>query len=127
MGANMDAEIAAAVQWWADQLTSMPSNDNGDPLTSMLGTLSAMSEEPPTAAEVGAFKSALATLIADKTPFSISVDYGPDWILSQALGAAGITNKMRLLPWKTHMWIKPGLVRVAKGYRAEPVTIFPAR
>lgn len=138
-----DAEIKAAVDWWAEQLAGPQLMDNGDVLQSALGTITATTIKHVNQFQINSFKECLTTLlkemldraeergawIPEKPDWgsamrSVHVDYGPDPVLSRAALEAGIGSHMLRFPWKTCMWINPGQVRVAKGYQARAITIY---
>lgn len=63
--------------------------------------------------------------ILDKQPrdtCTLSVDYGPDLLLSEAAKAAGLDMQF---PWKTVMWIRPEGIIVRYGYGAPRVYHYP--
>jgi hypothetical protein len=137
----MNAEIKAACEWWAKSLSGGHFQDNGDPLQSVAATLLRSEVAIPTEDQLQAFRLALAERIHAAivrqdiwhvdNPLRggalegrcISVDYGPEPILREAAELAGI-NRNRF-PIKTVMWLSPGLVKVACGYRAAETVIYP--
>lgn len=121
------AQIAA--QWWADQIAS-PKFDNGD--DSNAGGMSmmlAMIAHKPVANEgIEKFKTDLATLIIERSPYSIGVDYGPDAILRDAATLSGLEdNGIVQFPWKTNMWFRAGSIAVSCGYGAPTETLLEAQ
>jgi hypothetical protein len=145
-------EVQAAADWWGDQLAQPGQQDTGDAFNSGFATalmLTVVMRTPMTADERALFVERLATRIEAHLVATpdweratgepnwgsayrvLGVDYGPDLMLASALIAAvGQTraDALSLLwPVKTHMWINPGEVKVAHGYRAEPVVIYPAK
>jgi len=130
----MTPQIEAAVNWWADKLNAckqsgLSEEERRDPanrsyeLAEMLMTLC----RPEVSAEqVEKFKQSLATQIEGKKPYCLSVDYGPDMTLGQALRDAAIPITHGTLPIKTNMWLQDGKVEVSYGYGAPIETIFSA-
>lgn len=133
----MDAEIEAAVSWWADQLAGDATHDNGDLPLSLFATALAGQLAPLLPQQIESFKASLAMrLREDFAPSwdssdpmrgsygrTLGVDYNPDARLRQAAEDAGIGALSLRFPCKTMMWVDPGKVQVAKGYGAKPVTI----
>lgn len=65
---------------------------------------------------------------------SFGTDYGPDYLLAAAIeAAANRTSRPEVctraavnrLPWKTGMSLRPGEVKVSRGYGAESALIYP--
>lgn len=130
-----EVEIAAA--WWADLLKAKPHNTYGKPTTDLLYSFVG-EPEPMSQPAIDAFNNELVnaieadidpSLFTPETPIRgeviLSVDYEAGSILEQAAASAGI-NLNRRLPIKTIMWIRPGLVKVKRGYGAEIVEIYRA-
>lgn len=123
-------EIAdVACNWWIDAIDH-PTFDNGD--TSDIGGFTMMfamlnhAQKPGLSEESKQrFKEALKKRIKmellTRRSFSLSVDYGPDRILSDAASEAGIIADF---PWKTHMRIDRDKITVSCGYGAPYQTIF---
>jgi hypothetical protein len=132
----MQQEVAAAAQWWTEQLKEQQP-----------GVIPAINYTPLAAATIQAFQEALEQEIIKaigsnwdvSNPYQgsgllgriIATDYGvsEESPLGLALHRAGIVDSRgwvqdERLPNKTIMWISPGSVTVAKGYGAGPVTIF---
>ena len=119
-----------AAKWWADRLRSPAKLDNGDDsstgaMTLMMATMLQTKERTRLdTAKIDAFEKELTQLILDSGYLTISVDYGPDWMLMQASEKAGLDLGMCTLPWKTTMWLnRDDTIKVAEGYRAEAVEI----
>jgi hypothetical protein len=135
----MKKEFRAAAEWWADQLQRPSRQDNGDGFQSGFATAAAMI----TMLRVGPLTDDERSLFIDRLVSrlqahygahdygfrTLAVDYGPDLMLRSALhaalGPARAEQFSLLWPIKTCMWIDPGCVKVAHGYRAEPVQIYP--
>ncbi len=128
---SMHEEIAAAVRWWADQLTQPPVHDNGDLFQSALASsIAATYNKPIEPEKIEKFVELLTAghVSADQAHdlkrdrqhsdwYNIlGVDYGPDWALKTALEGAGIDQVDSRFPYKTVMWINPGCVKVRNGY-----------
>ena len=128
----MMPEAEAAAKWWADVLRGPPLKDNGDLVQSMFGSLVAARAAPVSEEGIAAFEEALGARIEEVLDASddwcmVDTDYGPGGVLSTALRRLDeeTANAIRpLLPWKTIMVVKPGKVRVAKGYGAPEETIY---
>jgi hypothetical protein len=110
-------QIAVAVAWWADAVSS-PKFDNGDPSLAggMTAALAAMASKPVSDAQREAFKVALADVLSSRNISFVSVDYGPCQELALALMAAGIPRENA--PWKTVMSFHGGGAQVKYGYGA---------
>lgn len=99
----MHEEIKAAVDWWKKSLASYVLQDNGDVLQTALATWVRERQPKPTAEQVEEFGSALTALMTAVLPKywdlerpdfgsacegrCLSVDYGPDRMLSAAAQA----------------------------------------
>ncbi|MFJ6730020.1 hypothetical protein ACIQPQ_34485 [Streptomyces sp. NPDC091281] len=135
-------ESRAAADWWAAKLSVPARHDTGAAGSDALAdTVSALVRRQRTQAQIAAFRDALVDEIEkhvakydwrpDDPDFgsymrSILVDYGPDAVLADAATRAGFELRMLDLPMKTVMWINPGIVKVAEGYRSKPVVIWRA-
>jgi hypothetical protein len=131
----MNDEIAAAVNWWADQLRGPAKMDNGDAFGS------AKDLPPVTEEQIEKFKASLTEKLPaylgrywnPEDPLcgsyfrTLSVDYDPCALLSDAADYAGIDAQGLRFPIKTVMWIDPGEVRVACGYGAADVVVWTAQ
>ena len=129
----MKTEIAQkAAKWWADHLRHGSKFDNGDDsetgaITMMMSVLlnrSRLEQRP--ADDANKFENALSSqllALGEKKYLCFGVDYGPDYFLCQAADKAGIELGMSDLPWKTRMWIREDVVKVAEGYGKSPVEI----
>ncbi len=123
-------EVAA--NWWADRLSHVQMQDNGDGFQSLLATyVASVAGSPLTAHERIAFVSSLADRLS-KVGRSCGVDYGPDGLLDDALADAVPDDARRrkvsnLWPIKTWMLFDhdSNTVRAAQGYAAELVQIYP--
>ncbi|MHC4501835.1 MAG: hypothetical protein ACYTFI_00905 [Planctomycetota bacterium] len=125
----------AAVEWWGSQLERTPKFDNGDKSRTggMAMVLSMMvHQQLPEVGEkqIAEFKDALKYVLLGDMQITgcmqstVSVDYGPDWFLRAAAQAADIPDGDHRFPWKTTMWINPGLVTVSCGYAAPAEHIY---
>lgn len=137
-------EAVAAADWWANKLAQPASHDVGrgaETSSVLANAVSALVQRQRSQAQIEAFREALADEIEkhvekygwrpEEPDFgsymrSIMVDYGPDDVLADAAERAGFELKMLDLPMKTVMWINPGVVKVAEGNSAQPVTIWSA-
>jgi hypothetical protein len=135
-------EVVAAAKWWRDAMRN-PKFDNGDnsPTGGMTMAMALMGRKTHPVEVLDKFEAALRRNIVARInerkgwcPESpgwcsyartLSVDYNPDAVLSDSLAESGESPGLTSLPWKTVMWINPGEVKVACGYRAPPVTIYP--
>ena len=122
-------EISFAAKWWAEVLNSSPFYQSGDSWQDILLSFIPWSKAPRR--ELDLFRTKLESTMKEKFCSSwdskrprfggalrvVGVDYEPDLLLSEAGLAAGIDISLRL-PVKTVMWVNPGEVRVAIGYRA---------
>ena len=122
-----------AAKWWADRLRNVgPGNfNNGDEsstggMAMALATLLAMNSQPSEDA-IDLFEAKLAETIKkhveDRGSMTLSVDYGPDYILSSVAQETGVSSNG--FPWKTTMWIYKDKVTVSAGYAAPSKVIFP--
>jgi hypothetical protein len=116
-----EAQIAA--KWWADCFRNGPKFDNGDKSKTgfMTMALAKMAYRAPTPDAIDAFEKALAraievAMIRQETA-GLHVDYGPNLILYEAAQVAQFPREIEF-PWKTHMHVKAGSVKVSYGYGA---------
>ena len=121
-------EIGIAVDWWTNQLDST-NFDNGDATSSMLASLVMATRPKRTTEQKELFAKTLTetlTLAAfeGESQVRLHVDYSPSELLVPACLAADIGTSDGVLPCKTSMWIEPGKIQVAEGYRAPVVTIY---
>jgi hypothetical protein len=127
-------ELQAAVEWWAAQLLVRPTQRTVQWVLDQVAIA--------TPGQVERFKEVLRNeVLADQSwqrtwdeavnkgePIWASVyrvlatDYGPVLHLRTAMKAAMVSPIW--LPMKCVMWVNPGIVRVASGHAAEPVTIY---
>lgn len=126
----MSAAAVAAANWWAEAIGS-PTFDNGDAMSSMLGSM--VGSRAPVGDSAG-FAEALVAKVderlgvmagwdgVDEPYLTLSVDYGPEQILAEAAQAAGVG--LRRFPWKTSMWIYSDHVTVSAGYQAQTVLVW---
>ncbi len=119
-----DGQIQAAVNWWADKV-ARPKMDNGDDspaggIGMMLGMLLV---KPVASEQQEVFKAALSKKLKENGTPWLSVDYGPDRLLGEAMEEAGIS--LHNAPWKTSMSFYDGKVTVSYGYGAPSVQIYP--
>lgn len=122
-----------AAKWWADKLRKVvPRNyDIGDTsstggMVMLLASVLAMNSQPSDKA-INLFEERLADTIKkhveDNCSMTLSVDYGPDYILDKLAQETGVSANR--FPKKTTMWIKKDKVSVSVGYAAPRQTIFP--
>lgn len=126
---QVDEVAEAACNWWIDAITH-PKFDNGDSseiggITMMLAMLNHI-QKPVLSDDVKQrFKESLKKRIKmellTRISVSLSVDYGPDDILSAAASESGIIADF---PWKTHMRIERDKISVSCGYGAPYNIIF---
>lgn len=138
MNSQWEKEVIAAAKWWADQLDSEVKHDNGDKEQSRLANFAASQLEPITEEQYCNFREALQNEIdaylqernnwrpdePQRGHRWIGTDYHPCAVIQKAADAAGITQASLRFPIKTGMWIDPGEVRIARGYRAPIETIY---
>jgi len=125
-------QIAAAVVWWTEAIRrpQFHTLERGAPVHHseegpMLAEMMATAHTPAkTDKQLGDFAAALAEILVRCNPRDISVDYGPDPILSEAATAAGFKPDMLAFPWKTNMWLVDGKVQVRHGYAAPVVLVY---
>jgi hypothetical protein len=145
----MNLEIRAAVRWWSEKLAGPHFQDNGANLRDFVGlygslqaTMVRQDSPVPSPNQLQAFRIGLAFAIRDAIetqdiwrPYQpiwggasegrcISVDYDPDRMLRDCAVKAGIS--LFRFPIKTTMWLSPGRVTVACGYRAPEEVIYDA-
>jgi hypothetical protein len=140
---NPRPEAVAAAAWWAEQLAAKAvRHDVGDDTANILSnTVAGLVRRQRDQAQIDAFREALAEEIDQHVERygwrpgqphfgsamrAIMVDYGPDPVLADAAEKAGFELKTLDLPMKTVMWINPGRVEVAAGYRSAPVVVWEA-
>jgi hypothetical protein len=114
-----------AAKWWADQLRHYPTHNVGNEkfneearLMMFLGGYAPIPEE-----DIQKFEQALLSVIEERQPSTISVDYNPDALLDEAEKKAGI-NLAHRLPAKTTMWLEPDALLVSQSYGAQPTCIY---
>ena len=123
------AHINAAVNWWAEAIQH-PKMDNGDDSLAMLMVMlgGCTNRRQLTETELQTFRTALANDIINemehRKSMTLSVDYGPDYILGIAGNAIGLGQFD--FPCKTVMWISETEVRVRAGYGASEQVIWSA-
>jgi hypothetical protein len=133
-------EVKVAAKWWADQLCQSPNHDAGDLGINTVSLFAASKLPPLDPIQIAQFEEFLQQEIEqyllascswnpDRPLFGsyhrvVATDYGPDPILGEALKAANIQAPSLRLPIKTVMWIDPGKVSVASGYRAKEVILY---
>jgi hypothetical protein len=122
-----------AAKWWADKLRNVrPGNfdmgEKGDAgfFAMMLGSMLAMNTQS-SGETIDLFEERLAEAIKEQVEtrgsMTLSVDYGPDYILGSIAQETGVSTNG--FPWKTTMWIEKNKVSVSAGYAAPSETIFP--
>ena len=124
-------EVAA--EWWANKLrnVSLSNFDNGDDsffnrMAMILAASLAVEAKTPDEA-IDLFQKKLADTVkkfveSHDVRMILSVDYGPDHILSKVAEETGVG--MERFPWKTTMWISQDKVSVSAGYAAPVETLF---
>lgn len=119
--------INAAVDWWSETIQH-PKMDNGDDGLAMLMAMFGGSKRQLTEPELQSFRESLATGImrqmAKMKCCTLSVDYAPDQILSEAGEQIGLSQFD--FPCKTMMWISEFEVSVSAGHGAPNQTIWRA-
>lgn len=118
----------AAARWWADLLEMPTIHDNRDSYSSTVATSMALDTPTPTKEQLDLFAGELATRLEADPSWKegymfLDVDYEPCDVLSESAEKADI-NDLRF-PWKTRMWIDNGEIKVARGYGARPVIVWP--
>lgn len=126
--ASEHANINAAVNWWTEAI-QCPKMDNGtDELSMLMAMLGGGSNRQLTESELQIFREKLTEGITHRMEemgcATLSVDYGPDWILGEAGSAIGLGQFS--FPCKTTMWITENKVSVSAGYSAPEETIWSA-
>lgn len=138
-------EVKAAARWWADCLRELPAHDVGDENLNIHLLFASLSTGSVPPEKADRFEAALVEHLPaflrahawDEAVLKgepcwggygriLCTDYGPQGLLAEVAAAVGITGAMLRFPSKTVMWVNPGEVQVARGYRAPPVTIYPA-
>ena len=131
-----EEQITKAVDWWKTTLAS-PKFDNlgdgpRDKANEMAAVMATMSNvnDPMTDEVLENFGVALADRIRKEAANTsgeilVSVDYGPNAILSDAAEAVeNFPTGMTTFPWKTIMWLREdGSVSVSYGYGAPTQTL----
>ena len=135
-------EVAIAARWWTYQLLNMTPAESGDAFNDAFrDTIRGKFCRPVTPDKAADFEDALARLghevIDEDDGWDVTrpewgaihrtcckVDYNASRVLTQAANEAGIANIDMRLPIKTVMWINPGSVKVAKGYRASVEEVY---
>lgn len=126
---------ASAAAWWSDRLRAQRPpeliRDAGYRPSEGSVYVDLLARTTPCEVEeqaVDRFEAILCTLISKRAEedytdsngrwygMHLSVDYGPDNTLSDAIVAAGL--KRAPLPYKTTMWISEDGIKVSMGYRA---------
>ena len=126
----MDIENIAerAAMWWTDQLRGGALQDNGDPMTMVFASLVQDTQGKIPEEKLVVFNRSLQLLVYAKLMLSdrltLACDYGAGPVLSDAARGADISDMCPPFPMKTVMWIAPGRIQVALGYRAKPRTIW---
>ena len=114
------ANIAAAVDWWKNTLTS-PKMDNGDAQMDLfMALLGSSLTRGNTEEAIAKFCEELIKLLLSESKngrdtFNLDVDYGPGEYLYDAAKNAGVRLQF---PCKTNMRITPQKVSVSYGYCA---------
>jgi len=122
----MKTKCEIAAKWWADHLRKTRDHDNGNEMQSAMMNILTKSNRNIPEYKIDYFEKHLAKALEQATEFTfISVDYGPDMILSDSMNAAKLEGNY-LLPVKTSMWFHPDKIKVAVGYRAPIETIWSA-
>ncbi len=137
-------ELHVAVEWWTKKLLSEYTDDAGDFMINAAASwFKDQNRHPwdkPTERSVEKFKLSLLCLSAasfsdgwdESNPNwasanrTLSVDYGPNKILTCALEFAGISATLTL-PIKTTMWISPQSVKVRCGHNSAEQVLFPRK
>ncbi|MFC3833472.1 hypothetical protein [Deinococcus rufus] len=122
----VDSPARAAARWWADHLTRVAAQDNGDD-SAVGGMVAAMmllasSRAVHTPDDAARFEDALtddvqACLITSPEVW-ISTEYGPDTLLCGAATQARVILEAFSVPIKTDMVITRDAVRVRHVYRS---------
>jgi hypothetical protein len=106
-----DETATKAARWWANQLRSAPSVDNGDPDTRLFATLALANIKPLSEEEISKFEACLKAVILEKQPDYIGCDYEPCQILRMAAKAANISIRMAF-SFKTYMYISKDGIKI---------------
>lgn len=119
-------QIEAAVKWWGNDLRGPAYKNRRDGEVDdkyvMEKGLAAMARpDPPDEKEVELFMDALRDSLENPETFgrlrpTLSVDYGPGKVLSEALEASGLDPGRQYLSIKTNMWFGMDGVQVSHGY-----------
>ena len=124
-----EQQVEKSLKWWLDVLSN-PKFDNGEKRgpSVMASMLASMNTEPLTGEQKDAFSSVFREHMSKENPFylekedrhlpkNLSVDYGPNVLLSMLMQKAGISESNA--PWKTTVSFQDdGTVRVSYGYSA---------
>lgn len=120
--------IKVAVDWWADKLSfckqsglTEEDRKNSDyNYYQAAEVLISMNKPKVSNDQIEEFSRQLTKFLTDfqRDSIILSVDYNPDYILSQALEFSKIPNETGVLPIKTVMWINNDKVEVKYGYAA---------
>lgn len=123
-----------AAKWWADKLRHIgPGNFNMGDSTPNGGAAMASGTRlalrfQPAEENIDCFEEILEKkieeIVEEYGSAILSVDYGPDWILSKVAENANVSTHG--FPWKTTMWISKKRVSVRSGYRAPTKVIYKA-
>ncbi|MFK0172629.1 hypothetical protein ACIQU5_27915 [Streptomyces sp. NPDC090306] len=136
-------EAVAAAAWWASRLAAgAHTHDVGDRAASdRVSQVAALVVRQRGQAQIERFRDALADLVEEHLARRvwrpqepklgsglrvIAIDYVPHPVLTAAAEQAGFQLGGLDLPLKTTMWINPGEIRIAEGYRAQITTVWRA-
>lgn len=129
-------EARAAARWWANRLNGDMVHRTGDLGIDMFVDFARSKQEIPKTEQIELFKTSLEGRILSMVvdPYfawekaveddpkrgsalrAIGMDYHPDKILCDALGAAGLHERVSMLfPLRTVMWINPNEVIISLG------------
>lgn len=124
---NASDNIIAAVNWWTEAIQH-PKMDNGDDQMALLMAMLGGRSRQYTEDEIKTFRMTLANILTEELAHrgraTLSVDYGPDYLLSQAGEVIGLGQFD--YPCKTVMWISNAEVKVRAGYGAPEEVIWNA-
>lgn len=125
----IDQEQATLIaQWWAERMTDIVKNDNGDPRTegaiAVIKSEFGLKETPsPTGMQLRVFTLALSEVILRNQPKFLTVDYDPDKYLEFALKAAML--RPSILPIKTSTWHESMSCRIGYSGEIQPIELSP--
>jgi methylaspartate ammonia-lyase len=134
--AMTNEQINVAVEWWADKLRTCkqsglspeerrdPANRSYELAEIMMHLNKPKVDDEQVHKFADHLRAAMTALTGDY--LCLSVDYGPDQLLADALAASGVRNTMGTLPIKTCMWLDKGGVSVRYGYGAAEESLLPA-